>query len=131
MTTDEICSLSLSLSPFFQITINEIIRSKSNSDEHEVELKFFKCTISPLVRNIYKFIGVFLIGTASCQLLTDIGKYSVGRYRPHFLTVSAMLMSSFYYLRAVIIMFSCWDINWNYVEVANVVAFYEFQDDAN
>ena len=55
---------------------------------HDQEMKLFKITISPWIRNVYKFVGVFLIGTASCQLLTDIGKYSLGRYRPHFLTVS-------------------------------------------
>lgn len=73
-----------------QIFITESIRSGKNLDEehHEQEMKLFKCTISPWLQNVYKFVGLFLIGTASCQLLTDIGKYAVGRYRPHFLTVS-------------------------------------------
>lgn len=72
-----------------QIFITESIRSGKNLDEeHHEEVKLFKFTISPWFQNVYKFIGVFLIGTASCQLLTDIGKYSVGRFRPHFLTVS-------------------------------------------
>lgn len=88
----------------FQISVIENIRSKRNLDEHEHELKLFKRTISPLMMNLYKFIGVFLLGTASCQLLTDIGKYSIGRFRPHFITVSDVFI---YYLWTVIIMFSC------------------------
>ncbi|KAM9455790.1 phospholipid phosphatase 1 isoform 1-T1 [Clarias gariepinus] len=36
---------------------------------------------------IYKAIGTFLFGAAMSQSLTDIGKYSIGRLRPHFLDV--------------------------------------------
>ncbi|KAF4082609.1 hypothetical protein AMELA_G00153530 [Ameiurus melas] len=36
---------------------------------------------------IYKAIGTFLFGAAMSQSLTDIGKYSIGRLRPHFLYV--------------------------------------------
>ncbi|XP_060764898.1 phospholipid phosphatase 1 isoform X2 [Neoarius graeffei] len=36
---------------------------------------------------VYKAIGTFLFGAAMSQSLTDIGKYSIGRLRPHFLYV--------------------------------------------
>uniref|UniRef100_A0A915JGA7 Phosphatidic acid phosphatase type 2/haloperoxidase domain-containing protein n=1 Tax=Romanomermis culicivorax TaxID=13658 RepID=A0A915JGA7_ROMCU len=36
---------------------------------------------------LYYYIGYFLFGAALCQTLTDIGKYSVGRLRPHFVSV--------------------------------------------
>ncbi|XP_033891093.3 phospholipid phosphatase 1 isoform X2 [Acipenser ruthenus] len=36
---------------------------------------------------LYKAIGTFLFGAAMSQSLTDIGKYSIGRLRPHFLDV--------------------------------------------
>nr|XP_020476766.1 phospholipid phosphatase 1 isoform X2 [Monopterus albus] len=36
---------------------------------------------------VYKAIGTFLFGAAMSQSLTDIAKYSIGRLRPHFLTV--------------------------------------------
>lgn len=29
--------------------------------------------------------GYFLFGAAICQLFTDIGKYTIGRLRPHFI----------------------------------------------
>lgn len=35
----------------------------------------------------YCAIGVFGFGGASSQLLTDIGKYTIGRLRPHFIDV--------------------------------------------
>ncbi|XP_060066912.1 phospholipid phosphatase 1-like [Ylistrum balloti] len=36
---------------------------------------------------LYKCLGTFLFGAAVTQLSTDIAKYSLGRLRPHFLTV--------------------------------------------
>ncbi|PVD23696.1 hypothetical protein C0Q70_16969 [Pomacea canaliculata] len=35
----------------------------------------------------YRILAVFFFGLAITQLLTEIGKYSVGRLRPHFLSV--------------------------------------------
>lgn len=32
-------------------------------------------------------VGVFLFGTACTVLLTDIAKYTIGRLRPHFMTL--------------------------------------------
>ncbi|CAH0382817.1 unnamed protein product [Bemisia tabaci] len=37
--------------------------------------------------NSYKAIGAFGFGAAASQLTTDIGKYSIGRLRPHFFAV--------------------------------------------
>lgn len=39
------------------------------------------------IATIYKAIGAFLFGAAASQSLTDIAKYSIGRLRPHFLSV--------------------------------------------
>ncbi|OWF38592.1 phospholipid phosphatase 1-like isoform X1 [Mizuhopecten yessoensis] len=36
---------------------------------------------------LYRCLGAFLFGAAVTQLTTDIAKYSLGRLRPHFLTV--------------------------------------------
>ncbi|GIY04762.1 putative phosphatidate phosphatase [Caerostris extrusa] len=40
-----------------------------------------------VIWNIYKRIGIFLFGACMSQLTTDIAKYSIGRLRPHFLSV--------------------------------------------
>ncbi|ROL53693.1 Phospholipid phosphatase 1 [Anabarilius grahami] len=36
---------------------------------------------------VYKAVGSFVFGAALSQSLTDIAKYTIGRLRPHFLTV--------------------------------------------
>lgn len=38
--------------------------------------------------NAYKQIMVFGFGAAVSQLTTDIAKYTIGRLRPHFFSVS-------------------------------------------
>lgn len=35
----------------------------------------------------YEAVGVFCFGAACSQLITDVGKYTIGRLRPHFMDV--------------------------------------------
>ncbi|KAI7791354.1 phospholipid phosphatase 2b [Triplophysa rosa] len=44
-------------------------------------------TFNQYVSAIYKVLGTFLFGGAVSQSLTDLAKYTIGRPRPHFLTV--------------------------------------------
>ncbi|XP_064624794.1 phospholipid phosphatase 1-like isoform X2 [Lineus longissimus] len=46
-----------------------------------------KFTINSLLWNLYKYIGIFGFGAGVCMSFTDVGKYSIGRLRPHFLDV--------------------------------------------
>jgi len=39
------------------------------------------------LRDIYGVLGIFVFGSLVTQLLTDTSKYTIGRLRPHFLTV--------------------------------------------
>ncbi|XP_046596702.1 putative phosphatidate phosphatase isoform X1 [Neodiprion lecontei] len=48
---------------------------------------FFGYTIPPWVWKAYYHIGIFGFGSACTVLTTDIAKYTIGRLRPHFLTV--------------------------------------------
>ncbi|KAG1700918.1 putative phosphatidate phosphatase [Nymphon striatum] len=43
--------------------------------------------ILPLLFQLYKVIVVFALTCCTSQTLTDIGKYTIGRLRPHFLDV--------------------------------------------
>ncbi|PRD35084.1 UNVERIFIED_CONTAM: wun [Trichonephila clavipes] len=43
--------------------------------------------IPHVIWSIYKRIGIFLFGACMSQLTTDIAKYSIGRLRPHFLSI--------------------------------------------
>lgn len=49
--------------------------------------KFMGHSIPSWLLNSYKVIGVFGFGAASSQLTTDIAKYTIGRLRPHFISV--------------------------------------------
>ncbi|XP_053196142.1 phospholipid phosphatase 1 isoform X2 [Scomber japonicus] len=46
-----------------------------------------KSSYGSYVACVYKAVGTFLFGAAMSQSLTDIAKYSIGRFRPHFLDV--------------------------------------------
>lgn len=72
-----------------QILGTELVRAhvkKSNAQP----LKVYSVTIPYWVVEAYKSIGMFGFGAACSQLLTDVGKYTIGRLRPHFFDVSSM-----------------------------------------
>ncbi|XP_022905640.1 putative phosphatidate phosphatase isoform X2 [Onthophagus taurus] len=53
----------------------------------DTQVKCFGRTIPSWAWKSYCVIGVFGFGAACSQLTTDVMKYTVGRLRPHFLTV--------------------------------------------
>jgi phosphatidate phosphatase len=77
--------------PILTIVITEFVRWRLSMDE-ERELKFFGREIPFYVQNFYKYYGIFLFGAACSQLTTDIGKYTIGRFRPHFISVCQPIM---------------------------------------
>lgn len=79
-----------------QITVTELIKahtSKSSSALHK-RLQLGNWAVPPWVVNTYKHVGFFAFGAVVCQLTTDIGKYSIGRLRPHFFAVSICMDKS-------------------------------------
>ncbi|KAG5679161.1 hypothetical protein PVAND_008751 [Polypedilum vanderplanki] len=77
--------------PTICILIIEYLRWRLNM-EPERELKLFGRSIPVWVINAYRFIGILLFGAACSQLITDIAKYTIGRLRPHFLSVCQPIM---------------------------------------
>ncbi|CRL03032.1 CLUMA_CG016170, isoform A [Clunio marinus] len=77
--------------PLLSVVITELLRWRQSMD-NERELKLFGRDIPFWVQNVYKYFGIFLFGAACSQLTTDIGKYSIGRLRPHFLSVCQPIM---------------------------------------
>lgn len=72
--------------PIIVILGTELVRAhvkKSNAQP----LKVYSVTIPYWVVEAYKSIGMFGFGAACSQLLTDVGKYTIGRLRPHFFDV--------------------------------------------
>ncbi|KRX96370.1 Lipid phosphate phosphohydrolase 1 [Trichinella pseudospiralis] len=47
----------------------------------------FGYKLHPIFSRLYYYCGFFLLGAAATQTITDIGKYSIGRLRPHFLAI--------------------------------------------
>lgn len=57
----------------------------NSSPEPRVCIKGRPCAL--YYTRLYYYVGYFLFGAALGQVLTDIGKYCVGRLRPHFIAV--------------------------------------------
>lgn len=72
--------------PLVTIVITELIRWKRQMDNGG-DIKLFGSDIPFWVQQVYKYYGIFLFGASCSQLTTDIAKYSIGRFRPHFISV--------------------------------------------
>lgn len=77
--------------PIICIVVIEFLRWKWGM-ETEKELKMFGRPIPVWIQHCYKFIGILLFGAACSQLTTDIAKYTIGRLRPHFISVCQPVM---------------------------------------
>lgn len=71
----------------FQIFIIEFTRGQLNADGDRCKLRLFNWDVPCETQKIYKFFGYFSFGAAVTQTITDITKYSIGRLRPHFISV--------------------------------------------
>ncbi|KAK3091902.1 hypothetical protein FSP39_023571 [Pinctada imbricata] len=60
-----------------------VIEIKRQKDRSRIQL----LSHQKLYRSLYRILVSLLFGFAANQLCTDIGKYSIGRLRPHFLTL--------------------------------------------
>ncbi|XP_035784310.1 putative phosphatidate phosphatase [Anopheles albimanus] len=77
--------------PVIVILITELLRNRAKHSETQ-PLKVFNTDIPFWVVQAYKSIGMFGFGAAVSQLLTDVGKYTIGRLRPHFFDVCRPMM---------------------------------------
>lgn len=59
------------------------------------KIQVFGYDVPTWITNAYRQIGVFAFGAAVQQLTTDIAKYSIGRFRPHFINVSSCFIHIF------------------------------------
>ena len=76
--------------PALVITITEAVHYavKRNQYQKESQLSFIsRLRSNSLINNSVKVLAVFLFGALTTLLLTDLGKFSLGVLRPHFLSV--------------------------------------------
>jgi phosphatidate phosphatase len=72
----------------FQIILMETLRYLTTANKELLP----GYTIGPIYFNdlfvkVYKYLGIYFFGLAFCMSFKDIGKFTIGRLRPHFLTV--------------------------------------------
>uniref|UniRef100_A0A182RUT8 Phosphatidic acid phosphatase type 2/haloperoxidase domain-containing protein n=1 Tax=Anopheles funestus TaxID=62324 RepID=A0A182RUT8_ANOFN len=75
------------LLPVIVIIITELCRAKMKNTSDILPLKVWNTDIPFWIVQSYKSVGMFGFGAAVSQLLTDVGKYTIGRLRPHFFDV--------------------------------------------
>nr|XP_033335228.1 putative phosphatidate phosphatase isoform X1 [Megalopta genalis] len=69
--------------PICSMILGEYLYAKHSDTESSKML--FGRKIYPWIWNAYKKIGIFGFGAATTVLVTDFGKYTIGRLRPHFM----------------------------------------------
>ena len=70
------------------ITKVEVIRSYALASKQQRRSKPIKDNSTPWIAvELYRYFGFFALGAASTVLFGEIAKYTIGRLRPHFLTV--------------------------------------------
>ncbi|XP_012220977.1 putative phosphatidate phosphatase [Linepithema humile] len=71
--------------PICTMIVGEFLHAR-HFPEHTAKV-LFGYTIPPWLWNAYEKIGVFGFGAACTVLTTDIAKYTIGRLRPHFMSL--------------------------------------------
>lgn len=68
----------------FQVILTEIwhygIRSRNR-------LNLFKWSLPIWMKTIPQFYGVYLLGIGFAMIIAELGKFTIGRLRPHFIDV--------------------------------------------
>jgi len=73
---------------FALVLIIETVRWRLYIDERVPGKEQYDSVLIPSIFvSIYAFLGLFLLGAAVNVLMTDVGKYTVGRLRPHYLSL--------------------------------------------
>lgn len=72
--------------PIVTIIITEAVHYINDKSKYP-PYKFLDYDIPSFFVLCYKCIGIFGFAAASSQLITDVGKYTIGRLRPHFMAV--------------------------------------------
>ncbi|KAE9549172.1 hypothetical protein FO519_007620 [Halicephalobus sp. NKZ332] len=76
--------------PIIIIVLTELYRVFCWEKSCQTQFKKYQCgsaKIHRLLVRLYVFLGYFFLGVCFNQLMVDIGKYTIGRHRPHFMEV--------------------------------------------
>jgi len=76
----------LSLAIFFILFV-ETLRSAAERGKRSSHLTAWRVRVPWIATELYRQFGYFALGALGCLVFTEISKYTIGRMRPHFLTL--------------------------------------------
>ena len=79
------CVIIWALLAIFFIVLVETLRSLAETGRREKPIA--QSSTPWLAVELYRQFGYFALGAVSCLLFTEMSKYTIGRLRPHFLTL--------------------------------------------
>jgi len=82
--------LSLSI---FIILLVETIRAVAERGKRLSQITAWKVKVPWIATELYRQFGYFGLGALGCLVFTEISKYSIGRLRPHFLSLCQPAMT--------------------------------------
>ena len=89
------CVLIWAAASTFFIIIVETLRARAEEQAGERRNKPFPKNRTPWIAvELYRYFGYFSLGALTCLLFTELSKYTIGRLRPHFLTLCKPKMTS-------------------------------------
>eukprot|EP00092_Neocalanus_flemingeri_P034736 GFUD01037800.1.p1 GENE.GFUD01037800.1~~GFUD01037800.1.p1 ORF type:complete len:313 (-),score=66.54 GFUD01037800.1:207-1145(-) len=80
----EICFLIWAFLITFFVFFIELLRAMSKKQE---KLPIFGFEVPWIMIELYRHIGYMTVGATTCFLFTDLSKFTIGRLRPHFLSI--------------------------------------------
>jgi len=82
------CVLIWAAASTFFIIVVETLRSRAEDQAGERRTKPFQKNRTPWIAlELYRYFGYFSLGALTCLLFTELSKYTIGRLRPHFITL--------------------------------------------
>ena len=80
----EVCFLIWAGLIIFFVFLVEWLRIRARPQK---PLNIYGCSIPWLVIELYRQMGFMTVGATACFLFTDLSKFTIGRLRPHFLSI--------------------------------------------
>jgi phosphatidate phosphatase len=82
------CVLIWAAASTFFIIVVETLRARAEEQAGERRNKPFPKNRTPWIAvELYRYFGYFSLGALLCLLFTELSKYTIGRLRPHYLTL--------------------------------------------
>jgi len=89
------CVLIWAMVSVFFIVLVETLRSRAEADSGNRRSSPIPGNRTPWIAvELYRQFGYFTLGALTCLLFTEMAKYSIGRLRPHYLTLCKPNMTS-------------------------------------